>query len=194
MGLDSVELLMEIENYFGIRIPNAEAEQITTIQKMVDSVAAHLNLSNNSFELRDRVFKKIIDSLPSPPVDKLIGLPDLIHPFVPIDNTAEWKQFVEKTGLEVPRPEIERSYGTKIGDRLRKLLSVKPAYNADEINFDQFVSSTCASNYQSLLNREKVQSLYEIYIAVAGITVDRIGVDIYEISPGKSFTNDLGVD
>ena len=33
MGLDSIELVMEIENYFGIQIPDAEAEKIYTIQK-----------------------------------------------------------------------------------------------------------------------------------------------------------------
>ena len=40
MGLDSVELVMEIENYFGIRIPDSEAEKIYTIQIMVDKWAS----------------------------------------------------------------------------------------------------------------------------------------------------------
>jgi acyl carrier protein len=47
MGLDSVELLMDIENFFSIQIPDTEAEKIYTIQNMVDSVAAHLNISKN---------------------------------------------------------------------------------------------------------------------------------------------------
>jgi acyl carrier protein len=42
MGLDSVELVMEIEKSFGISIPDQEAEKITTVGKMYDAVWYHL--------------------------------------------------------------------------------------------------------------------------------------------------------
>jgi acyl carrier protein len=36
MGLDSVELIMTIEDKFGIAIPDTECEQIYTVQDMAD--------------------------------------------------------------------------------------------------------------------------------------------------------------
>ncbi|MEV4885304.1 hypothetical protein MRBLMN1_003840 [Chitinophaga ginsengisegetis] len=48
MGLDSVDLLVAIENYFGIQIPDTEAQEIFTVQNMVDVVAKHLHLSDDS--------------------------------------------------------------------------------------------------------------------------------------------------
>ena len=42
MGLDSVEIVMEAEEEFGIKIPDAEAEQIRTVGDLVDLVCQHL--------------------------------------------------------------------------------------------------------------------------------------------------------
>lgn len=42
MGLDSVEILMEVENTFGIKIPDREAEQILTVGDFHNAVWRHL--------------------------------------------------------------------------------------------------------------------------------------------------------
>jgi hypothetical protein len=67
-------------------------------------------------------------------------------------------------------------------------------YDWLSINGEQFVAAICAKNCDELINREHIKSTYEIYIAVTSITVNKIGVDYYEIAPEKSFTTDLGID
>jgi acyl carrier protein len=42
MGLDSVELLFEIENAFNIKIPGNEAKQISTVRDFYEVVWRHL--------------------------------------------------------------------------------------------------------------------------------------------------------
>lgn len=42
MGLDTVELLMKVEEHFAISIPDPEAERIATVQDYYDTVARHL--------------------------------------------------------------------------------------------------------------------------------------------------------
>ncbi|HCU04935.1 MAG: acyl carrier protein [Gammaproteobacteria bacterium GWE2_42_36] len=41
-SLDTVELVMALEEEFGTEIPDEDAEKITTIQQAVDYVEAHL--------------------------------------------------------------------------------------------------------------------------------------------------------
>ena len=195
MGLDSVELLMEIENYFGISIPDSEAERIYTVQLMVDSVASHLDITDESMELQNQIFQRIVLCIQDLGwTTKKIQLGDLVCEYIPQDNKAVWKDLRNSIELSIPEIEIIRSGGNKIGDQLKKLINWTPSYEWYQITFEQFVAAVCANNYNELIIKENIKTKYEIYVAVVGITVDKIGVDYYEVAPDKSFTTDLGID
>ena len=46
MGLDLVELVMEMESTFGIDIPNADAERLTTVGLLYDYIATRVSPAN----------------------------------------------------------------------------------------------------------------------------------------------------
>ena len=195
MGLDSVELVMEIENYFGIEIPDAEAEKIYTVQKMVDTVAGHLNVSTNNYKLRDTIFQRVISSIPLPSTStNHIRLTDNIAAYLSPADKAGWALFKNNLGLDVPKPDIKDKNSNRFSDKLKRFVHWNPGYAGNTITFEEFVTAICASNYETLLDKKNITMLYEIYVAVMAITVNKIGVGYYEIAPDKSFTSDLGVD
>lgn len=195
MGLDSVELVMEMEKYFAIQIPDPEAEKIFTVQNMVDTVAKHLNISDNNKLLRDTVFHDIRRVLAKPDLaTSQFELTDLISAYLPLDNKSDWMVFKKELGLEIPKPDVISEDKKNILAKIKSAITWKPNYDWWTITVDEFVTAVCANNYDKLLDNKNIKSTYEIYVAVIGITVDKTGVDYFEITPEKSFTSDLGVD
>ena len=192
MGLDSVELLMEVEKFFNIRIPDNEAENITTVQLMVDSVSFHRNIKNESFELRDFVYTKITGVLTDMNLlDRKLELSELILPLISPSNKVQWALFEEKLALNIPRPAINSD---SIIGKIKSKLNWTPLYEPEQVTVEQFIAAICSKNCSILIIPSHIKSRYQIYIAVMSIIVDKIGVDEYEIAPEKSFTDDLGVD
>jgi hypothetical protein len=73
MGLDTVELLMAVEDTFGIEIPNAEADTIVTVDDLFRAVLAHLPSS-------DRPDSVVWDQLRRIIVEECAVRPELITP------------------------------------------------------------------------------------------------------------------
>ena len=195
MGLDSVELLMGVENYFGISISDSEAEKIYTIQAMVDTVARHLGINETDNELRDRIFKRVSQALLDLGfADTSLSLTDHISKYLSSGNKANWAAFRNELQLDVPKPDTLTKESKKITDKIRLAVNWKPMYDWTSITVEQFVTAICANNLEELVDKQHIRGTYEIYIAVTAITVDKIGVEYYEIAPEKSFTWDLGVD
>ena len=195
MGLDSVELVIEVENYFGISIPDPEAEKADTVQAMVDIVARHLNIIESRSELHDDIYKRInLALLKLELSDVEVSLTELISKYLSLDKKEVWGDFKNYLQLDVPVPEMTSRNGNKLIDKIKNVYKWTPLYDWLLITIDQFIAAICANNYEELIDRKNIKSTFEIYVAVIAITVDKIGVDYYDITPEKSFTLDLGVD
>jgi acyl carrier protein len=195
MGLDSVELVMEVENYFQISIPDPEAEKVHTVQELVETVARHLNVTNNDFELRNKIFNRVNQALLNLKLcDTPIALKESISKYISPINKETWDAFKNELQLQVPKPDTAGTNSNNLIDKIKSALIWKPMYNWQTITVEQFVTAICANNHDKLINRININSIYEIYVGIMAITVNKIGVDYYEIELDKSFTTDLGVD
>lgn len=76
MGLDSVELVMTIEDKFGISIPDNEYQNISTEQQMADAIFERLTLAPNQKN------------------DIFIYVGDL---------KSDWSKFQDRIGLKIPQ-------------------------------------------------------------------------------------------
>jgi len=104
MGLDGVELIMEVEDTFGISIPDEEAEYCSTVGGMYNIIISKLTpaeegcLSNSAFY---KLRKAMIDEFNFS--RKEIRPKALLHGFFPEKNRrSAWKSLQERLNLQLP--------------------------------------------------------------------------------------------
>ncbi len=111
MGLDSVELLMGVEKYFGIEVPDFEAEKAYSVQALMDIVARLLNISDGSLSLRDTIFDRVNQALLSLGLsERAVELNELVSKYLNPGQHENWEAFKNELQLEVPKPETSESW------------------------------------------------------------------------------------
>lgn len=191
MGLESVELVMTIEDYFGIKIPDAEAEQIHTVQYFTDCVAKLLLVSSHYSRLKEDIYEKLESLWITNEVsDKSFTLNAPVSVFLDPHDTAQWNRVYLQIKLRLPDPVLKHE--SMLSKTFRKVW--KPPYEWQTLTVDDFIRAVCALNYEKLIDPKNIQSIFDILVAITGITADRLGLDIFGVQPHKSFVNDFGID
>lgn len=188
MGLDSVELIVACENYFDIRILDEDAEQIVTVQDLVDCVAMYLNISAASSALKDKIFQNLRQHLINSSFPgSTIKLTGLISETIPKEMIACWDLIFQKFGRSVRFPDDPKtSWWSKIFPQVQ--------FDYNTVTYDELVDVICAMNHQQLIDKKSISTKYEIYIILMATIEDRLGVHVFEIKPDKSFVYDFGID
>ena len=194
MGLDSVELIIEVEKYFSISIPDREAEKAYTVGRLVDCVAGILDIEKYDFRLREETFialkcailllgKSNPDFLITDKVKDTINIADkplIIHLEISLD-------------LKFPGVKTSEIQPNLFG-KLRNWFDFSSDIDFENITWKKYIDIILAFNLDKKVVPNNIESKYEIYIAVMKIIVEKIGVSYSEIGLEKSFTDDLGVD
>lgn len=193
MGLDSVELFIAFEKYFNIQFQHTDIESIRTIQDTTEIIAKYLNIEEEDLSLKDEIFTKVESVFrETAALNASITYSSLASIYLNENKTA-WKRLRDKTGMKIPVPEKmsspQRSFFQKAF-----ISSWNPLYKWEEVTLEQFTEAVYAHNIDILVDTKRLKSKYEIYICVKAITSDCLGLELYEISPEKSYIDDLGVD
>ncbi len=192
MSLDSVALLLEWENYFGISISQREAGRINTVQNAVTCICKLLNIEDEESG-NEELFARLQQAMVSSGLTaRQVKGNELVTYYLPGDNEGTWQRLAAELGLEIPMPDLTKPNVNPriIFFRKRK----KPGYDYSRVTFNDLTDIIAAANYQTLANGKKADSTHEVHAAVVGITADKAGTDLYEINRNSSFTNDLGID
>lgn len=115
MGLDSVEILMKVEDTFGIKIPDQEAEQILTVGDFHNSVWRHLSGKHSdkckSQNLFYKLRKSFADMFNFPPQKlKLDTSPKEIFPKT--NRRQVYLSFADTTNLKLPTLVLTKPWTT----------------------------------------------------------------------------------
>lgn len=188
MGLDSLELLIEWEFFFEITIPDIEAERIGTIQNATDYISTQIKFHDRGVDIKSDILKRLTTALFDLNVTKLsLSVDQNIFDIVPITDQKLWKEISEKINFELPLPFLTGTFGKFI----EKIFPSK--INFEGTSIDRFVDLICAVNYKKLLIKGQIQNKFEVLIGVMGFTIDKIGVNPFEVFVDSHFVNDLGV-
>lgn len=195
MGLDSVELIMEVEKHFSISIPDREAERAYTVGKLVDCVANILAVKSYDFTLREKtftLFKTELQNLRKDMGD--FSISSKVTDNLDIQDKSLIQAIESKLNLKLPGIYFKPESSNRILANVKRWLTMIDDIDFNKITWKKFIDITLAKNLNSSAPTMEYNSKYEIYIAIMRITVDKIGVDYSEIGIEKIFTDDLGVD
>ena len=197
MGLDSVELVMSIEDKFGIRIEDSEAEKIYTVQDFADVVFRKIIANPSDKCLTQIIFYRIRKAFRILTSNEKKIRPDMkiLELFTQTELKEKWNQLKTEVGLKLPDL-VALDFNPELGSHV-KIFGIKTIKRTTPVSkgtIRQLVDWTVSLNRDKLIDIEKISSKYEVERIICGITEDRIGVPISEIELHHSFTDDLGIN
>lgn len=182
MGLDSVELVMAFEEEFGIEIPDAAAEQLTTVGETYEYILMRLSVIPPTSCLTQRIFYKLRRALIANygSSRSVITLDTKIREIAPAKELAEGWPFMELfADLEIPPlPRLARG-------------SHWHSYSSEVITVRDLIELLVRLNYHAL---DTTPSREQVWERLKAVIIQQIPVGPEEIHPGASFTKDLGID
>lgn len=104
MGLDAVELLMDVEESFDIRIPEVDAQEMTTVGELYDFILSKTEQADSETCLSARTFYDIKRALRSQGIDHRFKPSTQLSEVLPqSDRRAFWDGLAASTQMRLPR-------------------------------------------------------------------------------------------
>lgn len=196
MGLDSVELVMYIEELFDIQISNVEAERIATPNEIADLISQKIILNKS-----DRCKSQILFYILRDYVDVNFGyakeefMPStIIGLFLPKENRIKhWEGMSLSLGLELPALSTD-----DLNDEANALQKLRGKMFSDVSVADKsvrtLVSWIVSLNYDKLIHLDNIFNNSEIRSIVIGAISEHQGIDVKEIGGNSRISHDLGIN
>ena len=197
MGLDSVQLVIDIEDIFNIQIPDKECEQICTVEDFANIVKKYVVLYPNQECLTQHVFYKLRRSF------EMIGdsrneiLPNSVisHLLPSCDLKYWWSVFQDELELKIPllhKTDLDKSINSTIN--LFGVPILKRAKPITQNSLRILIDWILVINHAQFINPLKVKNRYEIERVIIGIIHTNCAVPIDEIFLRSEICNDFGID
>lgn len=197
MGLDSVEILVRVEEYFGISIPDREAEKILTVQDFADCVFTKVTVNPTEKCKSQMLFYKLRTYF----TDKLRLNKELIRPDSKIrdliagDLKTTWTEIEKYLKLDLPTLSDLDIRPTK--EKEIKILGVKVWTRKSPVTIGtigDLVNWTLAKNYDTLIDPKALFDKADVEKVIIGIISDSMAIPVDEIKLKHRISYDLGVD
>ena len=197
MGLDSVELLIRVEEHFDIAIPDKEAAQIETVQELADCVYAKV-LTDSTVKCRSQIlFYKLRNYFVDTSGRRKDELtPDMnVSDLITKDLKETWVDIERHLKIDLPElsemdlnPEKEKSvniFGIKLWTR-------KSPVTIGTLG--DLVHWSLAKNHEKLIDPLHLFDKRDVEKIIIGIVSESSGIPVNEIKLEHRICYDLGID
>lgn len=181
MGLDSVQIIVDTENCFGIKIEDREAEKMRTVGDLVDYVWINIKHKNTKACMTQILFFRLRKFF----VEQLDISPNQFK------QDSHFSEFGKRKELNNLLKKLELELKLKLpniftGDRV--LLFFK----AQSDTVQDLIDGIIYKNIKEL-DREYGITKDAVFSIIASITHEIVGVPRKDIIPSAKFVDDLGV-
>ena len=115
MGLDTVELVMDVEESFGITIPDDDAQRIETVGDLFEFIKSQTKLAPAGTCLTAATFYEIRNGMLAAGIDEKFGPSTSLADIIPIRHRRSiWSRLSRNTQLRLPN--LERPSWVIIGN------------------------------------------------------------------------------
>lgn len=198
MGLDSVILLQEVEDYFEITIPNDAAEKIATVGDFANYVHKHITLHAAKKCKTQVLFYKVREffcrefGLSKSEITPQTILGNIIK----IDIRKDvWLKLENYLALKLPKLSKIDSTGKPV--IVFKFFGLKKVKSEDGLfnhTVGELISWITSLNYNTLFDKNGLCSERDVQLVLLGFVAEKLSVPIEEVKLESSFTGDLGID
>ena len=197
MGLDSVELVMSVENKFGIRIPDTDCEKIYTVQDFSDTVFKMISIHPTDKCLTQIIFYRIRKAFKNLELTKVEIKPDtkISDLLTQTELKANWNRLETEIGLKLPKL-VALDFNPNL-DTYVKFLGIRTIKRKTPVTkgtIRQLIDWILSLNFEQIIDIQKITDKYEVERIISGIISKNLGIPISEIELKHSITNDLGID
>ncbi len=179
MGLDSVELIMSVENHFNVIFSEKDIIKTRTIGDLTDLVCQYRYIKDSSAPEFDTVYNQLKDLWNSN-----LKLDELVTTYLPINQRID---FQHEFQYLIPKHSSEGS------NALKRWLNFY-LIEWEKLTIEQFINTVIIYNENSFFKEEIPTTNYGIYVVTARIIYDRIGCPYYDLQPTSHIVNDLRID
>ena len=222
MGLDAVEIVMDVEDHFGITIQNAEAEHVRTVADLVALIQGRISAAHEAYCPMLPAFLKLRTTVRDATGDKTFRIRprQRIADRLSIPQRRQlWKRLSELLGSAprgLRRPQLLRQIlGTSVVALLGTALITAVAIDVRILPVTLAVAAFCIFLLHIVTVPFRTVAFGDITAKLVGVTsatkqlqlrtaddilcelrpliVDVLGVDGEEVVPDARFVEDLGV-
>jgi len=194
MGLDTVELVMDVEETFEVKISDEAAQRIVTVGELFECVVNQLELAVAGKCLSAATFYEIRSSFQKVGIEERFGPSTRLSEVLPMrKRRSRWTELAEMSKLKLPA--LRRPLWVVVLNTLATVAASVYCYVSMGIEEPWLVSmseSVLALNFSEIMSKHGAMGRNDVWVVLRSLIVDNLGVEVDEVVPEADFVKDLG--